>query len=94
MLWTALLVVCPVAASVVSILKRPGRSDSAGPGVAGSPAQAAAGAGSAAGTMVSLTFNFGTVSQYDYARSPLRRHGVHGTFYVTPDRVDAPRSAA
>ncbi|MEX5718521.1 polysaccharide deacetylase family protein [Geodermatophilus maliterrae] len=91
-LWTALLVVGLVAASSVWFLTRPSGSDTAGPVATDSPAQAGAtepGGGAAAGTVVSLTFNFGTVSQYDHARPLLRRHGVHGTFYVTPDRLDA-----
>ncbi len=91
-LWTALLVVGVVVASSVWLLSRPGGSDTAGPVVAGSPTQeggTGSGGGAAAGTVVSLTFNFGTVSQYEYARPLLRQHGVHGTFYVTPDRLDA-----
>jgi peptidoglycan/xylan/chitin deacetylase (PgdA/CDA1 family) len=41
------------------------------------------------GTVVSLTFNAGTVSQYKFARPLLRQYGMNGTFYVTPQRVDA-----
>jgi peptidoglycan/xylan/chitin deacetylase (PgdA/CDA1 family) len=40
------------------------------------------------GTVVSLTFNEGTATQYANARPLLRRYDLHGTFYVTPGRID------
>jgi peptidoglycan/xylan/chitin deacetylase (PgdA/CDA1 family) len=91
-LWTALVVLALVVASVVWLLNQSAGSDTAGPVAAGSPAQGGgtgSGGAAAAGTVVSLTFDFGTVSQYENARPLLRQHGVHGTFYVTPDRLDA-----
>jgi peptidoglycan/xylan/chitin deacetylase (PgdA/CDA1 family) len=39
-------------------------------------------------TIVSLTFNDGFVSQYDYARPVLNQAGVKGTFYVASTWVD------
>lgn len=92
LLWTALILVGLVVASSVWLLNRSDGSGTAGPDVAGSPADGGgtgSGGGAAAGTVVSLTFNFGTASQYDHARPLLRQHGVHGTFYVIPDRLDA-----
>jgi len=38
--------------------------------------------------VVSLTFNFGMVSQYDFARPLLREYGMNGTFYVAPGHLD------
>jgi peptidoglycan/xylan/chitin deacetylase (PgdA/CDA1 family) len=63
----------PSGQPITSAAGSPGGADSGGP----------------QGTVVSLTFNFGTVSQYDFARPLLRRYGMRGTFYVTPDRLDA-----
>lgn len=40
-------------------------------------------------TVVSLTFNDGHVSQYDYGRPVLRAHGMQATFYVATGWVDA-----
>jgi len=39
-------------------------------------------------TVVSLTFNDGFTSQYDYARPVLRQYGVPATFYVSSNWVD------
>src|SRR5262245_32000303 len=39
-------------------------------------------------TIVSLTFNDGFISQYDYARPVLNQYGVKGTFYVASSWVD------
>jgi peptidoglycan/xylan/chitin deacetylase (PgdA/CDA1 family) len=87
-LWTVPLVVAGVVAALPWALTRP--SAPAAPpagGAEGSPAVAAP--PDLQGTVVSLTFNAGTVSQYDFARPLLRQYGMHGTFYVTPHRVDA-----
>jgi peptidoglycan/xylan/chitin deacetylase (PgdA/CDA1 family) len=45
-------------------------------------------ADAAAPTTVSLTFNDGFTSQYDYARPVLNQYGVKGTFYVASSWVD------
>src|SRR4051794_24228123 len=87
-LWTVPLVVATVVAASLWALIRP--SDLAAHpvgGAMGSPA--VAGTPHLQGTVVSLTFNFGTVSQYNFARPLLRQYGMNGTFYVTPERVDA-----
>jgi peptidoglycan/xylan/chitin deacetylase (PgdA/CDA1 family) len=44
-------------------------------------------ASAAAPTVVSLTFNDGLASQYQFARPVLRSHGVNGTFYVASNWV-------
>jgi peptidoglycan/xylan/chitin deacetylase (PgdA/CDA1 family) len=74
------------AFSVWMLTRTPG-STAAGQHDTGSAG--AAQAGPPTGTVVSLTFNFGTASQYQFARPLLRQYGMQGSFYVTPDRIDA-----
>src|SRR3954470_9264994 len=38
--------------------------------------------------VVSLTFNDGLASQYEYARPPLDRHGMRATFYLASGWLD------
>jgi peptidoglycan/xylan/chitin deacetylase (PgdA/CDA1 family) len=87
-LWTVPLVVAGVVAALLFALTRPSApATQPGGGAGGSPGVAET--PHVQGTVVSLTFNAGTVSQYNFARPLLRRFGMHGTFYVTPQRVDA-----
>ncbi|WP_131742693.1 polysaccharide deacetylase family protein [Actinomadura roseirufa] len=51
------------------------------------PALAAAPAGAATGTVVSLTFDDGAQDHYDNARPALDAHGMKGTFYINSGRV-------
>jgi len=90
LLWTASLVLVSSLVAGISlwILTRPSGSPAAA-GPQATDSAGAAGAGRASGTVVSLTFNDGTKSQYDFARPLLRRYGVHGTFYVATDSLDA-----
>jgi peptidoglycan/xylan/chitin deacetylase (PgdA/CDA1 family) len=87
-LWTVplVVVVSVVAASLWALTRFSGSAEHPLARAAGSPA--AAETTHLRGTVVSLTFNFGTVSQYQFARPLLRQYGVNGTFYITPQRVD------
>jgi peptidoglycan/xylan/chitin deacetylase (PgdA/CDA1 family) len=87
--WTVplVVVVSVVAVSLWAFTRPSGSNAPAGDSVAdagGSPG----GTGDLQGTVVSLTFNFGTVSQYVFARPLLRQYGMQGTFYVTTHRLD------
>src|SRR4051794_2408696 len=86
-LWTVPLVVATVVAASLWALTRPSDPAHLAGGTVGSPAVAEI--THQQGTVVSLTFNLGTVSQYHFARPLLRQYGMNGTFYVTPARVDA-----
>ncbi|WP_448616169.1 polysaccharide deacetylase family protein [Modestobacter sp. URMC 112] len=90
--WALLLVLVLVAASSW-VLTRPDRSPAAAPsGPGAAPQPVSEDPGLPPGPLVSLTFDNGLASQYAFARPLLRDHGVNGTFYLVPDRLQAGES--
>ena len=84
----AAVIVTAVIASSVPGSSSAGGGDRGATEVGGTGSRAASVATKDLRTVVSLTFNAGSVSQYRFARPLLRRYGVNGTFFVQSGRVD------